>query len=159
MMVLGSELIGNLKSDWENVVSQLTGKRVHIIFIEDGKSESGPDILSLRNMYDNIEAICLEDHGLSVGVIQSRRRKREYINCCKMIVACMLYYCPVTLKFIGDQMGGRDHSTILTQRDAHYDHLEVDAQYRKQYERCKDKVRVWMLENSQSRELIIKQAI
>jgi chromosomal replication initiator protein len=82
-------------------------------------------------------AITIASNELSVNFedVIGKRRFREITTARQYAVALILTRFPgTTLSAIGEAMGGRDHSTIINQRDQFYDLYVTDDKYRDTYE-------------------------
>ena len=82
-------------------------------------------------------AITIAANELSVDYedVIGKRRFRDITTARQYSVALVLTYFPgTTLSAIGEVMGGRDHSTIINQRQQFYDLFITEEKYRTAYE-------------------------
>jgi chromosomal replication initiation ATPase DnaA len=95
-----------------------------------------------HDVADRILSIVCECTGITREQIASKSRKRKIVNARKFLTAAIMEFFAgkaekerVSLAAIGKIQGGRDHSSIIHQRDALYNEIQFDREFRQQYNR------------------------
>ena len=95
-------------SDCENMLFLLTGSKIKIKLEILAESISKKDAIKLQLQ----NRVCSET-GLSWSVIAGKSRKREVVDARKIYSIISYGLLDNTFEEIGNDMGGRDHSTIM----------------------------------------------
>lgn len=75
--------------------------------------------------------------GISQNVLKSKDRHKDKVTARRFVVVQMRKHTKLSLKAIGEKIGGRDHSTAINCSETHEDLVGFDAAYRalwQQYE-------------------------
>lgn len=75
-----------------------------------------------------------EYFGLTKSQLTEKCRKRELVYARNMIIHILCKNTIYKLSYIGELMGGIHHSSIIHSRDNAQDLIEVDTNYRNEYE-------------------------
>ena len=79
---------------------------------------------------DQIQAIVCEYFDLDQDLVRAKTRKREVVQARQLAMYFSKQLTHHSLKTIGLQFGGRDHSTVIHANRTVNDHLETDPKYR-----------------------------
>ncbi len=79
---------------------------------------------------DQIQAIVCEYFNLDQDLVRAKTRKREVVQARQLAMYFSKELTHHSLKTIGLQFGGRDHSTVIHANRTVNDHLETDPKYR-----------------------------
>ena len=83
-----------------------------------------------EKIYEVIE----DASGITKMEIISTTRKREIVNQRVKVASFMFRFIPSwSLKRIGQAIGGRDHSTVIHERDKCQDYMDTEPEFKKQY--------------------------
>lgn len=91
---------------------------------------------SLRTMKKIIDCAC-EAFNYTRQELLAKDRSREKVDIRHMVMSFGLKHTELTLKQIGEQMGGRDHTTVLHSKAAHDDLMETNENYQSIYSEFK----------------------
>lgn len=121
----------------EKVTEQLLALRnrmVHLIKEVDSVIDSIGIENEKLNMNQHIESIIeltAQHFNVNVKLIKSSS-KRPFPDCRKMITKICHEY-GYSYKTIGDSLGGRDHSTMITSINSHNDLMQTNERYRSNF--------------------------
>lgn len=121
-----------------------------IIFTGLYASEKRRFIASIRNQpFQNLIIDICQFFNVSVRDMKSKSRLGRVVKC-RHVVSFILYLnTPLTLKVIGENVGNRDHSTIIHSIDLVKDLMEYNKGFREKIHELKD-----FLENEKKYEKI-----
>lgn len=94
--------------NWQNELKQLTGNDT-VLIVAFHPPLSGIDILDLTKI------VC-EETGIPLTKITSRNRKRDICVARQALAYFAEILTDMSLKQIGDHVGGRDHTTVIHAR-------------------------------------------
>lgn len=97
-----------------------TAKRAYLKQVSMTEQERAQDI---------VKTIC-DTLKISVEDVESQWRKREVTLCRHVCIHFVKYKTKLSLKAIGQLLGGRDHSTVIYGLETYDDILETDKSFR-----------------------------
>ena len=90
----------------------------------------------------NIQNIVAEHFGLPVARISSKTRKREVVMARQVAMYLSKNLTDEPLKAIGEEFGGRDHSTVIYAIKAVQDLLDTDQEFRSSMQSLEKKIKM-----------------
>ena len=92
-------------------------------------AQSIPDMSKVRQ----IKTYISETHKIEISVMESKWRKREAVFARQLAMVLIDGYTRLSLKQIGREFGGRDHSTVIHSKQTIRDLCQTDKQIKKLY--------------------------
>jgi len=159
MRVADKAFVKSLMMDWQQTVRDITGEDVTLFMItpmqpgEAVVTEQG--IFDEKEVFDILSAIVEHEFGFERSTIKGSCRKREFVDARKMVTGIMLHLVPaISLGNLGKMMGGRDHSTIIHQRDHNYYMLAKDKKYERRFDTIMHLTKMALLAKEEQNNLI-----
>lgn len=91
---------------------------------------------------DYIQKMVAEHFGLSVDELKDKTRKKEIVNARQVAMYLAKEYTGHSLKSIGHQFGGRDHSTVIHAIQSVDNQSEIDPRFAHNLEELKRKIKL-----------------
>ena len=94
--------------------------------------------------HDKIVELAAIQFDTTIEKIKSKSRKKELVFARQWICRYLTDKTTLSLKSIGNYLGGRDHSTVIHANQGFQDMYDTNEQYRLDYERFKTQADVLM---------------
>jgi len=91
---------------------------------------------------DYIQKLVAEHYGLTVENLKDKTRKKEIVMARQVAMSLAKEYTDMSLKSIGYQFGGRDHSTVIHAIQSVDNQMEVDKRFSHNVEELKKKLKL-----------------
>lgn len=95
-----------------------------------------PSMRTIDQTVNHIYAVIEQETGVTKDQLKSGSRKREITYANKIAAYLVYYYTPYGTKKVGLELGGLDHSTILSRIQTLFDLILWDKVYEEQLRRC-----------------------
>lgn len=95
-----------------------------------------PSTRTVDEVINHIYNVVEKETGITKFQLKSGSRKREVAYANKIAAYLMYYYTPYGTKKVGLELGGIDHSTIITRIQTLFDLTTWDKVYQEQFKRC-----------------------
>ena len=89
---------------------------------------------------DKIQQVVCEHFKISEDLLQTKTRKREVVQARQLAMYFSKNYTKYSLAYIGNQIGKKDHATVLYACKAVADLMETDRQFKMQVEEIQSKL-------------------
>ncbi len=99
---------------------------------------------------DLLFSIISKETGLNREDIVSKNRKPDYADARRIFAVIIKYNFKVSLRYIGDILGGRDHATIISSIKKHEDLCDSNKNYTEKYNRINSKFLVSKIVSSKT---------
>lgn len=109
-------------AELENQLSDIEGYKIELHAIQ-------PLVKSSKTIHE-IKSVCSTILGSSIKDMESKTRKTEHVNARQLSMYFIKKIHPaMSLKNIGAEFGGRDHSTVIHAIQSVQDHCDVEKEY------------------------------
>ena len=95
-----------------------------------------PSNRTIDDVINHIYSVVEKETGITKFQLKSGSRKREVAYANKIAAYLMYYYTPWGTKKVGFELGGIDHSTILSRIQTLFDLTMWDKVYQEQFRKC-----------------------
>lgn len=152
--------------EWHNAVKGLPGA-INEILDELERLREREDILvngmtadrkygddldkAINGVYSSVSSVVCEFYEIEPANLSSKDRQQKYVDARGMVAVIIreIMKEKASLTWIGNKMGGRDHSTVIHYINKHEDLVKYDRYYRDDYTYLYDKCLVAVSELAQ----------
>jgi len=89
---------------------------------------------------NQVQEIISEEMGIPTDLLRSKTRKKDIVEARQIAMYLSTELTTYTLKAIGLQFGGRDHSTVIHARESVNEKMKANKEFQKMVERIRQKV-------------------